>query len=96
MTVAGLKGRSTARTLPRWKGVKYLTDKASAIFQKRALEIASEQRIPRVHLDIYLTQDFLQARENRNKELKTGLRADRLSDHRYFANLIRLYLHTAA
>jgi hypothetical protein len=34
--------------------------------------------------------------ENRNKELKIGLQADRLSDHRYFANLFRLYLHTAA
>jgi len=34
--------------------------------------------------------------ENRNKELKTGLKADRLSDHRYFANLFRLYLHAAA
>jgi hypothetical protein len=34
--------------------------------------------------------------ENRNKELKCGLRADRLSDHRYFANLFRLYLHAAA
>jgi hypothetical protein len=34
--------------------------------------------------------------ENRNKELKSGLLADRLSDHRYFANLFRLYLHTAA
>jgi len=34
--------------------------------------------------------------ENRNKELKTGLLADRLSDHRYFANLFRLYLHVAA
>ena len=34
--------------------------------------------------------------ENRNKELKGGLQADRLSDHRYFANLFRLYLHTAA
>lgn len=34
--------------------------------------------------------------ENRNKELKGGLRADRLSDHRHFANLFRLYLHTAA
>jgi hypothetical protein len=33
--------------------------------------------------------------ENRNKELKGGLQADRLSDHRYFANLFRLYLHTA-
>ena len=34
--------------------------------------------------------------ENRNKELKDGLQADRLSDHRYFANLFRLYLHVAA
>ena len=34
--------------------------------------------------------------ENRNKELKGGLQADRLSDHRYLANLFRLYLHTAA
>jgi len=34
--------------------------------------------------------------ENRNKELKCGLQADRLSDHRSFANLFRLYLHTAA
>jgi len=34
--------------------------------------------------------------ENRNKELKDGLQADRLSDHRYFANLFRLYLHILA
>ena len=34
--------------------------------------------------------------ENRNKELKCGLHADRLSDHRYMANLFRLYLHCAA
>lgn len=34
--------------------------------------------------------------ENRNKELKLNLAADRLSDHRYLANLFRLYLHTAA
>lgn len=34
--------------------------------------------------------------ENRNKELKRGFEADRLSDHRYFANLFRLYLHVAA
>ena len=34
--------------------------------------------------------------ENRNKELKCGLQADRLSDHRFMANLFRLYLHVAA
>ncbi len=34
--------------------------------------------------------------ENRNKELKCHLQSDRLSDHRYMANLFRLYLHTLA
>jgi hypothetical protein len=34
--------------------------------------------------------------ENRNKELKTDLRMDRLSDHRFVANQFRLYLHAAA
>jgi hypothetical protein len=34
--------------------------------------------------------------ENRNKELKRGLAADRLSDHRFMANYFRLYLHGAA
>jgi hypothetical protein len=34
--------------------------------------------------------------ENRNKELKCGLAADRLSDHRFCANCFRLYLHAAA
>ncbi|MGH7593575.1 MAG: IS1380 family transposase [Gemmatimonadales bacterium] len=34
--------------------------------------------------------------ENRNKEMKCGFEADRLSDHRYLANLFRLYLHVAA
>jgi hypothetical protein len=34
--------------------------------------------------------------ENRNKELKCELQADRLSDHRFLANFFRLYLHAAA
>lgn len=34
--------------------------------------------------------------ENRNKELKCRLSSDRLSDHRFLANLFRLYLHAAA
>jgi Transposase DDE domain group 1 len=34
--------------------------------------------------------------ENRNKELKRELQADRLSDHRFLANFFRLYLHVAA
>jgi hypothetical protein len=34
--------------------------------------------------------------ENRNKELKRDLKADRLSDHRFCATFFRLYLHAAA
>ena len=34
--------------------------------------------------------------ENRNKELKCSLSADRLSDHRFMANYFRLYLHVLA
>jgi hypothetical protein len=34
--------------------------------------------------------------ENRNKELKCGLSIDRTSDHRFMANLFRLYLHSLA
>jgi hypothetical protein len=34
--------------------------------------------------------------ENRNKELKCDLSADRLSDHRYMANCFRMFLHCAA
>jgi hypothetical protein len=34
--------------------------------------------------------------ENRNKEFKCDLSMDRLSDHRFVANYLRLYLHAAA
>ncbi len=34
--------------------------------------------------------------ENRNKELKCDLFADRLSDHRYLANCFRMFLHCLA
>jgi hypothetical protein len=34
--------------------------------------------------------------ENRNRELKRELSADRTSDHRFMANFFRLYLHAAA
>ncbi len=34
--------------------------------------------------------------ENRNKELKCELSADRLSDHRYMANCFRIFLHCLA
>lgn len=49
--------------------------------------------LPRAAYDEYTARG---ESENRNKELKRGLCADRLSDHRFLANFFRLYLHAAA
>jgi len=46
-----------------------------------------------VYDDIYVPRGDL---ENRIKELKLELKADRLSGHRFLANQFRLLLHTAA
>lgn len=54
---------------------------------------AGAQVLPEAAYDAYADRG---ESENRNKELKVGLQADRLSDHRYFANLFRLYLHSVA
>lgn len=54
LTAKGLKSRSPARSLPRWRGVKYLTATDNEHFQKRALQIATDRGTSRVHLDIYL------------------------------------------
>jgi hypothetical protein len=49
--------------------------------------------LPQAVYDAYATRG---ESENRNKELKTELHADRLSDHRFLANFFRLYPHAAA
>jgi hypothetical protein len=46
-----------------------------------------------VYDDIYVLRGDV---ENRIKELKLELKADRLSCHRFLANQFRLLLHTAA
>jgi hypothetical protein len=58
----------------------------------------ADQSPRRPLLPLAAYEDFARRREseNRNKELKGGLQADRLSDHRYLANLFRVYLHPAA
>lgn len=48
---------------------------------------------PRAIYDHYIERG---ESENRNKELKCELCADRLSDHRFMANFFRLYLHVSA
>lgn len=49
--------------------------------------------VPRGAYDAYAARG---ESENRNKELKCELRADRLSDHRYLANCFRMFLHCLA
>jgi hypothetical protein len=57
LTAKGLKALSTARSLPRWRGVKYLREVDNEQFQTRAEDIARQRDISRVHLDIYLWLD---------------------------------------
>lgn len=45
---------------------------------------------------IYLAYAQRGESENRNKEIKCDLHIDRLSDHRFMANLFRVYLHCLA
>jgi hypothetical protein len=79
--------------LPRWVIVKC---EASAQGTNRRAVVTNRpggRVLPAAAYDAYADRG---ESENRNKELKCGLRSDRLSDHRYFANLFRLYLHALA
>lgn len=78
---------------PRWTIVKA---EAHAQGTNRRVVISNRpgaQILPPAAYDDYADRG---ESENRNKELKGGLQADRLSDHRYLANFFRLYLHSAA
>lgn len=57
LTAKGLRRLSPPRSLPRWNGVKHLTQSDSDRFQQRANEIALKSETSRVHLDIYLFLD---------------------------------------
>jgi hypothetical protein len=57
MIVRGLKKQSPPRSLPRWRGIKYVTPEESAAFQARSQEIALERGTHRVHLDAALWMD---------------------------------------
>jgi hypothetical protein len=79
--------------LPRWVVVK--ADAHAAGTNRRAVVTnrPGGHVLPQAAYDEYAHRG---ESENRNKEMKCGLEADRLSDHRYLANLFRLYLHAAA
>jgi hypothetical protein len=78
---------------PRWVVVKA---EANAQGTNRRAVITNRPGgpvLPQATYDAYAERG---ESENRNKEIKRGIEADRLSDHRYLANLFRLYLHAAA
>jgi hypothetical protein len=78
---------------PRWVVVKA---EANSHGTNRRFVVTNRRgawRYPEATYDEYVMRG---ESENRNKELKCGFAMDRLSDHRFMANLFRLYMHAAA
>jgi Transposase DDE domain group 1 len=81
-----------------WPGPRRVVVKAEANAQGTNRRFVVTNR-PGASVCLEATYDDYAMRgesENRNKELKCGLGIDRLSDHRFVANLFRMYLHAAA
>ena len=78
---------------PRWVVVKAEAHAAGTNRRAVVTNRPGAHVLPQAAYDAYADRG---EGENRNKEIKCGLEADRLSDHRYLANLFRLYLHAAA
>jgi Transposase DDE domain group 1 len=81
-----------------WNRRRYVVAKAEANAQGTNRRFVVTNR-PGAELLSAATYDEYVERgdsENRNKEIKCGLAMDRLSDHRFCANLFRLYLHALA
>jgi hypothetical protein len=76
---------------PRWVVVKC---EANAQGTNRRAVVTNRPGAPIVPAGAYDAYAERGESENRNKELKCELKADRLSDHRYLANCFRLMLHT--
>jgi Transposase DDE domain group 1 len=80
-------------SMPRWVTVKA---EANAQGTNRRFIVTNRpgaRILPEAAYDDYAARGEA---ENRNKELKCGLKIDRTSDHRFMANFFRLYLHAAA
>jgi hypothetical protein len=78
-----------------WPAARWVVVKAEANGQGTNRRVVVTNRpgafvLPEATYDEYAERG---ESENRNKELKCSLSADRLSDHRFLANYFRLYLH---
>jgi hypothetical protein len=85
--------RAATWAVPRWVVVKAEANAQGTNRRFVVTNRAGARLYPEATYDDYVMRG---ESENRNKELKCGFKMDRLSDHRFMANLFRLYLHTAA
>jgi hypothetical protein len=77
---------------PRWVVVKAEAHSEGTNRRAVVTNRPGARVLPQAAYDAYTERG---ESENRNKEIKCELAGDRLSDHRYLANLFRLYLHAA-
>jgi hypothetical protein len=78
---------------PRWVVVKAEAHAEGTNRRAVVTNRAGARVLPQAAYDEYAERG---ESENRNKEIKRELAGDRLSDHRYLANLFRLYMHAMA
>ncbi|REJ92478.1 MAG: IS1380 family transposase [Planctomycetota bacterium] len=78
---------------PRWVVVKCEAGPQGTNRRAVVTNRPGARAVPRGAYDAYAERG---ESENRNKELKCELCADRLSDHRYLANCFRMFLHCLA
>jgi hypothetical protein len=78
---------------PRWVVVKCEANGAGTNRRAVVTTRPGARTLPQGAYDEYAERG---ESENRNKELKCELCADRLSDHRYMANCFRMFLHCLA
>lgn len=78
---------------PRWVVVKCEANSAGVNRRAIVTNRPGSRTLPQGAYDDYVQRG---ESENRNKELKCELSADRLSDHRYMANCFRMFLHCLA
>lgn len=78
---------------PRWVVVKCEGGPQGTNRRAIVTNRAGARTLPQGAYDEYVERG---ESENRNKELKRELCADRLSDHRYMANCFRMFLHCLA
>ena len=85
--------RAQSWAQPRWVVVKAEAHAQGTNRRAVVTNRPGAQVLPQAAYDEYAERG---ESENRNKEIKCELEGDRLSDHRYLANLFRLYLHAVA